>query len=225
MCTMRLAKPIRYALRYALDTIAPPDPAIREIEDMDLPTFASKVATARPASRSNDMRAYLPYKNEIVRNALVELKMYKNVRIVRLLAAITYDYLAEELSELSLFENFSNPLLVPVPMTRKDKRKRGWNQCELLAREISRVDRSLFMDFSCDALVKIRQTDDQVGKDKGERALNLVNSFAVSRQEAVRGRNVIVLDDIITTGSTLGEARRALLQAGARVVVCVAVAY
>ena len=222
---MTLAKALRKAARYVLDTLAPPDPEVRAVEDMTLSMLRDVVSTRGHIERVDGVRAFLPYRTDEVRKALVELKMYKNVRIVKLFAALTYEHLVEELSDLMLFENFSDPLLVPIPMTGRDRRKRGWNQCELLARELSRLDRDAFVEPRYDALEKTRQTDDQVGKGRAERRDNLASCFGVADESAVRGRNMGVIDDIVTRGSPLVEERRALLHAGARAVLCVAVAY
>jgi competence protein ComFC len=207
------------AVRYALDTIAPPDPLIREIENMTPAEFERRVSGI--ASRRPDgVIAFFPYRNEVMRKTLVELKDFRNRKIERLIGGL----MCARLLAMDGM-HFEHPLLVPVPMTKKALRKRGWNQCELIAREISKADRERRIEMRTDVLYKTRDTGDQVGKTREERLASLDSCMTAMDQSAVRDRVVILLDDIVTTGATLGEAKRALLQAGARAVICVAVAF
>ncbi|MFA6158775.1 MAG: phosphoribosyltransferase family protein [Candidatus Paceibacterota bacterium] len=223
---MHLLRHISRILAYGIDTIAPPDPLIREIEGMSLGDFALRAETESPGKRSDGIISLFPYRTDVVRASLVELKTFRNRKIERLLGRLVHERLAERLYELDVLEGFNNPLLVPVAMTKRSLRGRGWNQCELVAREIILADRGTMLEKGFDALTKTRHTGDQVGRTRAERLEGLKDSFTArgDGDGGVGGRNVIVLDDIVTTGATLGEAKRALLQAGARAVICLAVA-
>ena len=225
MCFMRLIKMIRDAARYALDTVAPPDPTVRRIEEMSVTEFLRQVVPDERETREDSIVAFFPYRTDLMKAALVELKTFRNRNIERLVGTIVCERLIELALARKASDDFDNPLLVPVPMTRKSLRKRGWNQCELIVREITREDKGKMMEMRTDVLVKIRETADQVGRTRSERIDNQRNCLAASDGVDIKGRNVIVLDDIVTTGATLREAQRALLQAGARAVICVAVAY
>jgi competence protein ComFC len=120
---------------------------------------------------------------------------------------------------------FTSPILIPIPVTRRTKTSRGWNQCELLALEIGKLDEGKNIEIICNALLKTKQTEDQVGKSKIEREKNLKGCFAVKNPELIKNKNIILLDDIITTGATMKEARKTLLEAGAKRVICLAVAH
>jgi len=222
---MRLIKMIRDAARYALDTVAPPDPTVRRIEEMSVTEFLRQVVPDERETREDSIVAFFPYRTDLMKAALVELKTFRNRNIERLVGTIVCERLIELALARKASDDFDNPLLVPVPMTRKSLRKRGWNQCELIVREITREDKGKMMEMRTDVLVKIRETADQVGRTRSERIDNQRNCLAASDGVDIKGRNVIVLDDIVTTGATLREAQRALLQAGARAVICVAVAY
>jgi competence protein ComFC len=171
--------------------------------------------------REDGIIAFFPYRNDIVRKALVELKDFRNKKIEKLIGTVVCTKLVETIANMGI----ERPLLVPVPMTKKALRARGWNQCELIAGELSNADEGKMMEMRTDAIYKIRDTGDQVGRTRGERLASLESCMIVSDEARVSGRNVIVLDDIVTTGATLAEAKRALLQAGARAVICVAVAF
>ena len=101
-------------------------------------------------------------------------------------------------------------LIVPVPMTGKKLRKRGYNQSELLSRAIA--ERMGIPAVS--ALKKIRETKEQHTLGAMERSHNLTGSYEAD-ENLVQGKRVLLCDDVLTTGSTLREAAAALLRAGA----------
>ena len=106
----------------------------------------------------------------------------------------------------------SQTLVVPAPMHPRRERKRGYNQAELLARAVARI-----LDLPhAQALSKLRNTRQQARLDHAERARNLQGSIGV--REDVRGRAVLLVDDVYTTGATMRVCAQALLDAGATVV-------
>ena len=103
-------------------------------------------------------------------------------------------------------------LVVPVPLHRRRLRQRGFNQSVLLAREISKR-RGIPLDFL--ALRRVVDTESQAGLKKDERRSNMKRAFDVPDPERIRGRRVLLVDDVHTTGSTLGECANTLLRGGA----------
>lgn len=108
-------------------------------------------------------------------------------------------------------------LIIPVPMHKKDKLKRGYNQAELIAREVSH---KLNVQLCTKAVVKARKTLTQKALTAKERAENLSEAFAVAAPELIRGKSVLLIDDVCTTGSTLKELTKLLKSAGASHVYC-----
>lgn len=109
--------------------------------------------------------------------------------------------------------------VVPVPMFRKRVRARGYNQAELLARHFSRQSR---IALASGLLRKVQDTKAQSSLEKSARAANVRNAF--SARDEVKGRAILIVDDICTTGETLRACARALKRAGARRVAAVTVA-
>ena len=103
-------------------------------------------------------------------------------------------------------------LTIPVPLHPKRLRERGFNQSLLLARHVASLLRTE-LDFL--SLRRIRYTQPQTGLKSEERKRNVRKAFEITNQEAVKGRNVLLVDDVTTTGSTLNECARVLSRAGA----------
>lgn len=109
-------------------------------------------------------------------------------------------------------ENHWSPELVTaVPLHRKRQLERGYNQSVLLARVVSE---RFGWPFSAEAIRRLRETRSQVSLNARERRDNVQGAFAAS-PELVRGKSVLVIDDVLTTGATLVACAEALRQAGA----------
>lgn len=93
-----------------------------------------------------------------------------------------------------------------VPMHEKSQRKRGFNQCELLAKDLSKL-----MQIPCrTSLAKTKNTTPQHKLSRKKRRTNLKGAFKVIDKKAVCGKSILIIDDIVTTGSTLGECAKTL---------------
>ncbi len=112
-------------------------------------------------------------------------------------------------------------VVLPMPSTLYHRLDRGYNPCVPLARGLARqLDRR----FDGSVISRIGKPERQAELDEEARRTNVVGTFAVRQPERVRGRTVLVVDDIMTTGSTLSECARALKAAGAWRVWCVTLA-
>ena len=108
-----------------------------------------------------------------------------------------------------------------VPVSRKRKRQRGYDQVELLAKAVSAE-----LSIPCEALLeKFRDNRANSGlKTPAERRANVLGVYKVPEGASIRGKRVLLLDDIVTTGATASECARVLLTAGAKEVLFAAVA-
>ena len=122
---------------------------------------------------------------------------------------------------LKWLEKEKNLLIMPVPLHPKKLRKRGFNQSLLLAREVNR-----FLKVNVDflSLRRIKITPSQAELKMNERIKNVRNAFEISEKSNIKGRDILLVDDVATTGSTLNECSRILLKAGARRVICLVLA-
>ncbi len=107
-----------------------------------------------------------------------------------------------------------------VPMTKSGEKERGYNQSEILARQVAKR-----LSLPCrKLLVKIRQTEKQHTLDAVNRRSNLDGAFAVCEDADIKGKTVLLCDDIKTTGTTLKQCERLLFSEGAKDVYCISVA-
>ncbi len=195
------------------------DEEIAALETMSQTDFSSRAESLRIGREVPRALILFEYGSPIVRKAIREIKFRGNRKIARLMAGLLYDELLEKLSEEKMFGGAARsaaPLLLPIPVSPKRRRERGWNQCELLAEELARLDGGTNFEFRKDILVKNKNTADQIGRGRKERLKNLKDAFSIKNEKLVKDRFIIVLDDVITTGATIEEACRALRSCGAR---------
>ena len=111
--------------------------------------------------------------------------------------------------------------IVPVPLDRRRKRDRGFNQAYLIARHLGRLRGLAVLDRR---LVKVRATAPQVSLEAAERERNVRGVYDVRKPADILARTVLLLDDVFTTGSTLRECSAVLMKAGAAEVRALTVA-
>jgi ComF family protein len=115
-------------------------------------------------------------------------------------------------------------LLIPVPLWRNKRQSRGFNQAEAVARAFMGLRPSGSIQLDTASLVRTRETASQTGLTRHQRRANVRGAFAVSRPEKVRGRSILLVDDVMTTGTTVNECSRVLLRVGAKEVFVATVA-
>lgn len=116
-----------------------------------------------------------------------------------------------EAAAASRFDLAAVDLVVPMPTTVRHRMDRGYNPCDLLAQELARR----ICRVCRRVLARCGKFARQGSLNEEERLENVKGTFAVKRPEYVRGRTVLVVDDIMTTGATLAECARTLKDAGA----------
>ena len=169
------------------------------------------------------------YRHPALKKSLWLFKYNGKQRLAKVFAEVLYDKILEELADLYTLQNFRNPLLVPIPLSRARLRERGYNQSGLICLELMMVDaarRGASFELAEKILVKSKDNEHQARiKDRQKRLANMRGTFAAINKEKIKSRNIILIDDILTTGATLGEARRVLRAAGARKVIAFTVAH
>ncbi len=107
-------------------------------------------------------------------------------------------------------------LLVPVPLHSRKLKARGYNQSELLARSLGK---QLHLPVNTSCLVRVRNTPSQTTFGREGRLQNMLGAFAVTEPQLIKGKTLVLIDDVATTGATLEGCAAALRAAGAKEVM------
>ena len=144
---------------------------------------------------------------------LIHLLKYEQVRPA---AGALGRMLAEAVARLESFWGEPPVAVVPVPLHARKLRQRGFNQSELIVREALKiVSRSGRLGLHAGVLERRRETQSQTGLTRHQRRENIRGAFAVVRPEQIVGREVLLVDDVFTTGTTVSECARILRRSGA----------
>jgi competence protein ComFC len=142
----------------------------------------------------------------IVRRVIHDFKYNRQIHLRHVVA----EWLADALDDVRLRSRRFDRL-VPVPLHPARRRERGFNQADLLAELLSRRTSIPLQPV----LQRVRYTKTQTAFDRAERMENLRNAFRLRKNATVQGYRVLLIDDVLTTGSTLSECARVLKVAGA----------
>jgi len=144
---------------------------------------------------------------------LIHLLKYQQVRPA---AAVLGRMLGEVIQNIEVSMPAGTVAVVPVPLHRRKQGQRGFNQSELIARSalkcIGRPERFEMVNGS---LERTRETGSQIGLTRHQRRENLRGAFTVTEPARVANRQILIVDDVFTTGTTVSECARVLRRAGA----------
>jgi competence protein ComFC len=158
---------------------------------------------------------------------------YENFLVKKLIQNFKYPPLIKELKRelaqliishfllLDKKPDFSDFILMPIPLSKKKLKWRGFNQAEEIAKELAEFFK---IPLISDCLFKMRETKDQVELSEKERKENVKGAFFVKNKEKIAGKNILLVDDVFTTGATLEEAARVLKEARAKKIVGIVIA-
>jgi ComF family protein len=144
--------------------------------------------------------------------ALIHLLKYRGVRPA---ANVLGSMLAEAIAAIEPGIEQATVPVIPVPLYKGKRHQRGFNQAELIAQAaLKHISSSRFV-LSNKILKRQRETQSQIGLTSHQRRENLRGAFAVAHAVEIAGREVLLVDDVFTTGTTVSECTRVLRRAGA----------
>jgi len=176
------------------------------------PTKIPKPGKCRNCQRKNLDGLYFPFNYQIslVKNLI---QHFKYGPLVKELAKPLADCLKDYFALLDEKLDFSDFLVLPLPLEKSRLKWRGFNQAEELARYFCQ---DFNLEMRNDILFKIKKTSPQMELDQKERRENIEGAFKVEKGEVVENRKILLIDDVYTTGATLEEAAKILKNSGAK---------
>lgn len=196
-------------------------PIASGLADGEHPVLCGQCRTSDPVF--DLARCFGLYRGNL-RTLVLQLKYRRRERLGQRLGS----YLAQAWSSLEVFQESRPTLVVPVPLFHARERERGFNQARSLSAGMVRhLPRELgkgSLQITSDLLVRTRQTLPQAGLKVQARWENVRGAFKAVKPERLKGRQTLLIDDVMTTGATLSACAQALKQGGAKTVFALALA-
>lgn len=142
---------------------------------------------------------YLLNYKDIIRNKMIEFKFNDKSYLSHMFCEIFVK------SKIGCEFTKKYDIIIPIPMYKQKKNIRGYNQSELIAKKIAKHFK---VPICTNVLVKYKNTPMQSSLGKEERIKNVQNVYKVNDKEKIKGKKVLLLDDIYTTGATIEECKR-----------------
>jgi len=155
------------------------------------------------------------FKDSSIRAAVHLTKFHHHKKAIKLLSLLLSEYL-QTLPHGSY-------VLLPIPLSSKRERERGYNQVAVIAKEALLHNSSIHL--APHVLRKVRHTPPQTSLSKEERKRNLKDAFVARPDSSLHNTHIILLDDVTTTGTTLLQAKRALSVLSPASITCVALSH
>lgn len=164
------------------------------------------------------------YKDPTVKAIVWELKYRENTFPLEYIGRIFYDLIMAQMSDILIFDSDARFVLIPIPISPTTRSERGFNQSELIAKSIIPYDIEHKLLYAPQWLEKIKDTQKQSkSSTREDRLKNLLDCFLADKK--INDYYVFLIDDVVTTGSTLSEARKTLLEVGAKEIFAFTIAH
>ncbi len=150
------------------------------------------------------------YYDNITRYSILRLKYYEQRQYAKTFAKMMYEKMIR--IDLKGYD-----YIICVPMHKKKKKKRGYDQAEEIGKELSKLTN---IQLEKDNLIRIKNTLPQSKVSFEDRRKNVKGVFKVLKPEVIKDKNILLIDDIYTTGSTIKYCKEELKNAGAKEVCC-----
>lgn len=151
----------------------------------------------------------------VIKDSLIRYKFFEKSSYYRTFSGLLF----EKLKKMTNYCKFD--IIISVPLHKRKQRIRGYNQSLLISRELSRA---MGVMDSSGILYRTRDTHAQSLLKREERYKNVKDAFKVNNPDKIKGKKILLVDDILTTGQTISECSRVLKEAGAQTVIAAVIA-
>ncbi len=170
------------------------------------------------ARELDDLYFAVPYQNFLIKNLI---QKFKYEPFVKELAKPLAFLIITHFQLLEKFPDFSEFILIPIPLSKRRLKWRGFNQAQELGKELAEF---LNLPLSTNCLIKTKETIPQIELDDKTRRESVKEAFLVKNTDSIKEKEILLIDDVYTTGSTMTECARVLKTAGAKKIIGVTIA-
>lgn len=166
------------------------------------------------------------YQHPLIKKAIWDLKYYNKKYASQALGKYLYEYNKEYIYDIYQIYPGQKILVIPVPLHKDREKYRGYNQALQLAKEYIKSSSQDIFELRNDIVEKIKDTGQQARiHNRKKRLKNIQGCFRLKNNIAIKNRNIIIIDDVSTTGGTINEMIKILKKAGANNVIGLTVAH
>lgn len=172
----------------------------------------------------NNIIALYDYRDPVVKNIIWKLKYHHSKRLGKILGRLLYNELMEEIALLQVLSLGSPICIIPVPISKKRKIMRGYNQSEIIAKGFCSKNNNF--EIKNNIIFKNTNTIPQAKlTNRNKRLKNIKGAFKIKNTDGIKGKTILIIDDVTTTGGTIMEIMGVLKKNGAKKIVGFAVAH
>ncbi len=178
-----------------------------------------------PKNNETFIFSLFDYKQNKTKQIIKYLKNNNDLSLKKEIAYMMSEYIIDYISDQQELLYFKNPIIIPVPISNKRLRKRGFNQTHTLAKYLAKKIKGI---YNKNLIEKYKTTKKQaLIKNRKERFENVHNIFSISKKKKyiIKNKDVIIVDDLVTTGATIFEIKKVLKKNGARNIIAITIAH
>jgi competence protein ComFC len=179
-----------------------------------------------PKNDNDNIWSLFDYHDPIIKNAIWELKYHHKRYLGQKLGQLLYDSFVEEISDLKTLSTGRSIYILPVPISKEKIKKRWYNQALYIAKGFCKSSDKEILELKNNIICKKTETIPQAKISSREKRLkNIQGVFQIKNEKIVKGRTIIIIDDVTTTGGTILEIMKILKITGAKEVIGLTVAH
>jgi competence protein ComFC len=186
-------------------------------------TADCKTFPKAPQPHTANTYSLYDYQNKKVKKLIRYLKNHRDPALKKILAKEMHDYLLPILADFYEFHEFEKPFIIPVPISRKRKKERGFNQCDDLAKYLARYITGA--QYIKNGIKKHNSAKQSLIKKRVDRYKNAHQSFSLQNKTMFRNADIIIVDDLVTSGATLSAVIRELKKSKTRNIIAITIAH